>query len=158
MCGRSSSLLGYLHPSHRTRNIIHLRRNRRSGGCLFSYFCLYVSILLTTCRLFFSTPPKVPTEPNTYAVFQPKLDILGMVIYASEFVLWSGVFACGGYFNLMPWAKQKLRERKEEKENRNSGVGMENADGNGISNDISLHRMPSSTSVFRTPSSVARCS
>lgn len=30
-------------------------------------------------------------------VFQPKLDILGMVIYGSELVLWLGVFACGGY-------------------------------------------------------------
>lgn len=29
--------------------------------------------------------------------FQPKLDILGMVIYGSELVLWLGVFACGGY-------------------------------------------------------------
>ena len=30
-------------------------------------------------------------------LFQPKLDILGMVIYGSELVLWLGVFACGGY-------------------------------------------------------------
>lgn len=29
--------------------------------------------------------------------FQPHLDILGMVIYGSELVLWLGVFACGGY-------------------------------------------------------------
>ncbi|KAI1622176.1 PQ loop repeat protein [Exophiala viscosa] len=29
--------------------------------------------------------------------FQPHLDILGMIIYGSELVLWLGVFACGGY-------------------------------------------------------------
>jgi hypothetical protein len=29
--------------------------------------------------------------------FQPHLDVLGMVIYGSELVLWLGVFACGGY-------------------------------------------------------------
>ena len=29
--------------------------------------------------------------------FQAELDILGMVIYGSELVLWLGVFACGGY-------------------------------------------------------------
>ncbi|EXJ91645.1 hypothetical protein A1O3_00195 [Capronia epimyces CBS 606.96] len=29
--------------------------------------------------------------------FQPHLDILGLVIYGSELVLWLGVFACGGY-------------------------------------------------------------
>ncbi|OCT52413.1 hypothetical protein CLCR_10693 [Cladophialophora carrionii] len=29
--------------------------------------------------------------------FQPTLDVLGMVIYGSELVLWLGVFACGGY-------------------------------------------------------------
>jgi hypothetical protein len=28
--------------------------------------------------------------------FQPHLDVLGMVIYGSELVLWLGVFACGG--------------------------------------------------------------
>ena len=29
--------------------------------------------------------------------FQPSLDVLGMIIYGSELVLWLGVFACGGY-------------------------------------------------------------
>ncbi len=30
-------------------------------------------------------------------LFQPSLDVLGMIIYGSELVLWLGVFACGGY-------------------------------------------------------------
>jgi len=29
-------------------------------------------------------------------LFQPKLDILGLAIYGTELVLWTGVFACGG--------------------------------------------------------------
>ena len=29
--------------------------------------------------------------------FQPSLNVLGMVIYGSELVLWLGVLACGGY-------------------------------------------------------------
>lgn len=39
--------------------------------------------------------------------FQPELDILGMVIYGSELVLWLGIFACGAWFNLRPWLKVK---------------------------------------------------
>jgi hypothetical protein len=33
-------------------------------------------------------------------VFQPTLDVLGMVIYATELVLWIGVFMCGAYYSL----------------------------------------------------------
>lgn len=80
-----------------------------------------------------------------------------MVIYASELVLWCGVIACGGYFNFAPWAQQKLKIRAELKrvqKNEDLTRGQTNAEG-GISNDISLQELPSSTSVFRTPSSVA---
>jgi len=80
-----------------------------------------------------------------------------MVIYASELVLWCGVIACGGYFNFAPWARQKLRIRAQLKQVQRSEDltrGQTNTEG-GISNDISLQELPSSTSVFRTPSSVA---
>lgn len=93
----------------------------------------------------------------TQTVFQPTLDILGMVIYATEFVLWCGVFACGGYFNLAPWVRQKMSVRTERKrDGREENMGN-NASGmdEGISNAVELDRIPSSTSVFRTPSSVA---
>lgn len=30
-------------------------------------------------------------------LFEPKLNILGLIIYGSELILWLGVFACGGY-------------------------------------------------------------
>lgn len=57
-------------------------------------------------------------------VFQPKLDIQGMVIYATELVLWLGVFACGAYFNLRPWLKQRSAKSKEMTEGGGE-VGMD---------------------------------
>ena len=39
--------------------------------------------------------------------FQLHLDVLGLVIYGSELVLWIGVMACGVVFNLWPWIKGK---------------------------------------------------
>lgn len=78
--------------------------------------------------------------------FQPKLDILGMVIYGSELALWTGVFACGGYFNFLPWVKGKLDELKSRNALQTS------LDGHGRPEDVALHDLPSSTSVFRTPS------
>ncbi|KAI6756242.1 hypothetical protein HG530_011978 [Fusarium avenaceum] len=45
--------------------------------------------------------------------FQHELDILGIVIYATEFVLWCGVFACGGYYNLLPWARKRFGKEAE---------------------------------------------
>jgi hypothetical protein len=83
-----------------------------------------------------------------------------MVIYATEFVLWCGVFACGGYFNLTPWVRQKVSTRRQTKREAEidlretqdgSGDQME---GTGVSNDLELRQVPSSTTVFRTPSSV----
>lgn len=95
-----------------------------------------------------SSLPSLPLAKT--AVFQPRLDTLGMVIYATEFVLWCGVFACSGYFNLMPWIRQKIMSRRREREIVSGDV----IDATGASNDVSLQRAPSSTSVFRTPSSV----
>ena len=68
-------------------------------------------------------------------VFQPKLDILGIIIYGTELVLWIGVFACGGYYNLRPWLEGKMKASRSAP-----------------STEIALHELPSSTSVFRTPS------
>lgn len=96
-----------------------------------------------------------------HLVFQPKLDILGMVIYATEFVLWCGVFACGGYFNLTPWVKRKMSTRAERKREEKEAMGSTDRNeeqAEGVSRDIELERLPSSTSVFRTPSSVASLS
>lgn len=82
-------------------------------------------------------------------LFQPTLDVLGLVIYGTELALWIGVFACGGYFNLVPWVRKKLETSKSNIfanvssriTGRSQGIG-----------EIALHDLPSSTSVFRTPS------
>ncbi|WZH42361.1 PQ loop repeat-domain-containing protein [Fusarium acuminatum] len=75
--------------------------------------------------------------------FQPELDILGIVIYATEFVLWCGVFACGGYYNILPWARKRFgKEADCEAEGEERGeVIMMNENEN-----------VSSSSVFRTVS------
>jgi PQ loop repeat len=41
--------------------------------------------------------------------FQPKLDVLGIVIYGTEFVLWVGIMVAGGYYNMLPWVRLKLK-------------------------------------------------
>nr|POE93479.1 uncharacterized protein c2e12.03c [Quercus suber] len=80
-------------------------------------------------------------------LFQPKLDILGLVIYGTELVLWMGVFACGGYYNLLPLLQARSHARPSE-------IGPETRyDATHHSVGIAMHDLPSSTSVFRTPSS-----
>ena len=86
------------------------------------------------------------------AVFQPTIDILGMIIYITELTLWIGVFICGGYFNLLPWAKSNLRQRRQKREEQ-SLRHSDRGDADGLP---ALHPDGSSTSVFRTPSSATR--
>ncbi|KAH8174299.1 PQ loop repeat protein [Sarocladium implicatum] len=82
-------------------------------------------------------------------MFQRELNILGMVIYGTELLLWIGVFACGGYYNFMPWmlrARQGGEVETEEPMRENEAGDSERDDG------VALHEMPSSTSVFHTAS------
>jgi uncharacterized protein with PQ loop repeat len=78
-------------------------------------------------------------------IFQSELDVLGMVIYGVELALWLGIFACGGYYNLVPWLKARRIVTSR------STPAAE--DGSHHNTTITLHDLPSSTSVFRTPSS-----
>jgi hypothetical protein len=71
-------------------------------------------------------------------LFQPSLDVLGLIIYGVELTLWIGIFACGGYYNLRPWLQAKMNAKRSEDQR--------------MSPAIALHDLPSSTSVFRTPS------
>ena len=80
--------------------------------------------------------------------FQAELNILGMVIYGTELALWTGVFICGGYFNLLPWIMVRISNRRQRMETERQTQSQPGERGG-----IVLHRMPSSTSVFRTPSS-----
>jgi nitrate/nitrite transporter NarK len=89
-------------------------------------------------------------------VFQPTLDILGMAIYGTELVLWIGVFMCGAYYNLVPWLKKKRTGATNGSISPGGAVGVsEEAEGRrstAVASGIALHDLPSSTSVFRTPS------
>ena len=84
-------------------------------------------------------------------IFHSKLDILGMIIYATELVLWIGIFACGAYYNLIPWMKEK-RNTSSESITNNGSQTSERAAGTANTTSIALHDLPSSTSVFRTTS------
>jgi hypothetical protein len=81
----------------------------------------------------------------TSVIFQPKLDALGMAIYGTELVLWIGIFLCGAYYNLFPWLKGH-HSRAE------GGATAPVDPGSAVTSGITLHDLPSSTSVFRTPS------
>jgi hypothetical protein len=81
-------------------------------------------------------------------VFQPTLDVLGMVIYATELVLWIGIFICGAYYNLAPW----LRGRRVNMEGSANALGDSARVDTAVVSGVVRHDLPSSTSVFRTPS------
>ncbi|OJJ89340.1 PQ-loop repeat-containing protein [Aspergillus glaucus CBS 516.65] len=73
-------------------------------------------------------------------LFGRSIDVLGMVIYGTELVLWIGVFICGAIFNLAPWIRERSKKRDQDREDREQ------------EQDVALHQMPSSSSVFRTAS------
>ncbi|KAL3418540.1 hypothetical protein PVAG01_10256 [Phlyctema vagabunda] len=127
-----------------------------SAGVLRHYYDIYVERTVRGISFLFVGIDAAGDVFSLISVFfQPKLDILGIAIYASEFILWCGVFACGGYFNLLPWIRQKRGDRTRESL-QHGGLPIENqVSRSAVSNDISLHRVPTSTSVFRTPSSIA---
>ncbi|KAK1585927.1 PQ loop repeat-domain-containing protein [Colletotrichum navitas] len=88
--------------------------------------------------------------------FQAKTDILGIVIYATEFILWCGVFACGGYYNFLPWARMRWLVKKDGNTGGTTSVqGNAPSQGGGAAaarHGVAMHDLPSSTSVFRTAS------
>ncbi|KAK3055665.1 hypothetical protein LTR09_003586 [Extremus antarcticus] len=77
-------------------------------------------------------------------VFEPKLEVMGLVMYGVEFVLWCGIFACGFYFRVLPI----LRNLRSTRTGRDEAQDGEHHPADGLA----LHDMPSSTSVFRTVS------
>jgi hypothetical protein len=90
-------------------------------------------------------------------VFQPTLDVLGMVIYGTELVLWIGVFMCGAYFNLVPWLRgQHVGVEDEVGGGELSAAAPTEVRSYAVASGIALHDLPSSTSVFRTPSGSSR--
>lgn len=92
--------------------------------------------------------------------FQPELDILGLVIYGSELVLWLGVFACGGYYNLSPWLRGKIKRHRSndtQGEREDDGRGIEDARSSALQDiDVGRRSSASSTTVFRTASALGQ--
>lgn len=84
--------------------------------------------------------------------FQSTLDIKGIIIYATELTLWLGVFACGGYFNLLPYVKKMLQAYGCWMEPQGKRDHTTTQPRNYVQG-IAMNDIPSSTSVFRTPSS-----
>ncbi|KAK4988038.1 hypothetical protein LTR66_007439 [Elasticomyces elasticus] len=86
--------------------------------------------------------------------FQPILDVLGMAIYGTELILWIGVICCGAYYNLSPWIRDRVKTRPRSSLER--GVSEDTPtiieQENSRHRVITLEELPSSTSVFRTPS------
>lgn len=88
-------------------------------------------------------------------VFQPKLDVLGMVIYGTELLLWIGIFICGAHYNLRPWMAARQDQKREapaEGESNPTAPPQNIEHSMTVTSGIALHDLPSSTSVFRTPS------
>ncbi|KAK5114467.1 hypothetical protein LTR62_002402 [Meristemomyces frigidus] len=69
-------------------------------------------------------------------VFQPKLKVVGLIAYTVEFVLWLGVFACGGYFKLLPWVTCKMEN-----------ITTPKTQGSSIITATRLHRTPSQETI-----------
>jgi type III secretory pathway component EscS len=82
-------------------------------------------------------------------VFEPRLDILGMIIYGSELILWMGIVACGGYYNLLPWVKRKIGQRQSHRTRQQQGMARYAGD----TNDYRQSESRGSSSVFSTASS-----
>jgi hypothetical protein len=78
-------------------------------------------------------------------LFETELDVLGMVIYGSELVLWIGVMAAGGYYNLTPWLRQRVEQHRSQRVQRSG----DEADAAVYQNSAAQ----SSSTVFRTASS-----
>lgn len=122
-------------------------------GVLRHYWDIYIHRTVRGISFIFCAIDALGDLTSLLALlFQPDLDVLGMIIYGLEFVLWMGIFACGGYYNLTPWLKQKSFSR-----DRNV-VMSGNSDDQGTTGDtmpasgIAISNLPSSTSAFRTSS------
>ncbi|KAJ5675110.1 uncharacterized protein N7477_005044 [Penicillium maclennaniae] len=113
-----------------------------AAGVLRHYWDIYVHRTVRGISFFFVGIDAAGDLFSIISVlFGPKIDVLGVVIYGTELGLWMGIFACGGVFNLVPW----VRARSKSEVGNEVELEME-------PELVSLDRMPSSNSVFRTAS------
>lgn len=112
--------------------------------------------------------------------FQSSLDILGMIIYGSELVLWLGVFACGGYcksishtsnpdllintnsvrkVNFRPWLNgQKEKYRNNRHEGSTNGEYAAGGHAGDQRDELAESLSRQSSTVFRTASASSHVS
>ncbi len=79
--------------------------------------------------------------------FEPQFDILGLVIYGSELLLWCGVMACGGYYNFRPWIHRQVEKRESRQVREPASDNAFYRGGAAVAH--------SSSTVFRTASSTS---
>ncbi|KAF2839485.1 PQ loop repeat protein [Patellaria atrata CBS 101060] len=124
-----------------------------AAGVLRHYWDIYIHRTVRGISFIFVAIDAAGDLTSLVSVFfQPKLDVLGMVIYGSELVLWLGVFAAGGYYNLSPWVRRRIEQKRSVNDIRGLGDQRIGTNDNDVHENITIHSLPSSTSVFRTPS------
>jgi len=115
-------------------------------GVLEQYVAIYKQRSVEGISFLFCGIDALGDLTSTIAViFEPKISILGLVIYNVEFLMWMGIFACGGYYKLLPALRRQIKRRS-------TGDSARTSNEVGGGDGIAIHEMPSSTSVFRTPS------
>ncbi|ETS87681.1 hypothetical protein PFICI_01509 [Pestalotiopsis fici W106-1] len=126
-----------------------------SAGVLRHYWDIYKERTVRGISFIFVAIDALGDLTSLVSIFfQPDLDVLGMVIYGSELVLWLGILGCGGYFNLRPWLGQKIAavRVRHGPEVHSTRVIDEDNDDSPESTRQSLSSRSSST-VFQTASS-----
>ena len=81
-------------------------------------------------------------------MFEPKLDPYALAVYAAEFTLWSSIFGCGFYFNVLP----RMHSGRAEP---SLGIAMDVSPAHAeeeANANLDALTSSSSTSVFRTAS------
>jgi hypothetical protein len=124
-----------------------------AAGVLRHYWDIYIHRTVRGISFIFVGIDAMGDLTSLISVFfQPKLDIFGMAIYATELLLWLGVFACGGYYNLVPWIRKQIERRHFSRSPAPPEIEAGQSGETHQSEGITLHEIPSSSSVFRTPS------
>ncbi|KAF2807601.1 uncharacterized protein BDZ99DRAFT_509836 [Mytilinidion resinicola] len=124
-----------------------------AAGVLGHYWDIYVHRTVRgICLIFVGIDAAGDAISLVSVLFQPEMDVLGLIIYGTEFVLRLGVFACGGYFNLVPWMHAKIKKKTSSRPNTVPLSPSRCSQSSAPAAAMALHNLPSSTCVFRTPS------
>lgn len=79
------------------------------------------------------------------------LDILGICVYASEFTMWAGIFACGIRYNLRSWLQRKKRHHTQ------ASIPVASIKEHVGEPDLQMSRSPGPSLTALRPTSKERC-